>query len=155
MSAINQLSGIGQLNAGALMGSLIPVYVPNNGQPYKLAISQLLEVFKSQFVSPNLAMQIVTPTTGFNIALPTPTTAQYWLLIQPMSTLATGAITLPIASQTLDGTEILITNTQQITVLSFGLNGAAAIYGEPATLAAEDFMRLRFVQSLNSWYRIG
>jgi hypothetical protein len=32
--------------------------------------------------------------------------------------------------------------------------GRRPLYGDPTTLAAEDFFRMRFVQSLNSWYRI-
>jgi hypothetical protein len=36
-----------------------------------------------------------------------------------------------------------------------GANGAASVYGDPTTLGADDFFRLRFYQPTNSWYRIG
>jgi len=76
------------------------------------------------------------------------------MLIQPAGTLAAGTITLPLNTQTPDGMEVLITTTQQITAFTLALNGASASYGDPTTLAAEDFFRMRFVQSTNSWYRI-
>jgi hypothetical protein len=68
--------------------------------------------------------------------------------------LATGTITLPLNTSTPDGTEILVTTTQQITTFTLALNGAAAAFGDPTTLAAEDFFRMRFYQATNSWYRI-
>jgi hypothetical protein len=77
-----------------------------------------------------------------------------WALLQPAGTLATGTVTLPLNSATPDGTEVLITTTQQITAFTLALNGATAAYGDPATLAAEDNFRMRFYQPTNSWYRI-
>jgi hypothetical protein len=79
---------------------------------------------------------------------------QQWILLQPAATLATGTVTLPLNTGTPDGTEILITTTQQITTFTLALNGAAAAYGDPTTLAAEDFFRMRFYLATNSWYRI-
>jgi hypothetical protein len=49
---------------------------------------------------------------------------------------------------------VLVTTSQQITSFTLGLNGATAAFGDPLTLAAEDFFRMRFVQATNSWYRI-
>ena len=63
-------------------------------------------------------------------------------------------VTLPLNTLTPDGTEVLITTTQQITAFTLALNGAAAGFGDPTTLAAEDFFRMRFYQATNSWYRI-
>jgi len=63
-------------------------------------------------------------------------------------------VTLPLITLTPDGTEVLITTTQQITTFTLAANGAANVYGEPATLAAEDFFRMRYVLATNSWYRI-
>jgi hypothetical protein len=114
----------------------------------------LLTFFQQSFASPTLETNLFTPGTGFNIAVPTPVAQQQWMLIQPAATLATGTVTLPLNTQTPDGTEVLITTTQQITAFTLALNGATAAYGDPATLAAEDFFRMRFYQATNSWYRI-
>jgi hypothetical protein len=150
MPYINQLPLLMQ----ASPGDQIPVYTPNNGDARRLPIGALLQYFQQTFAAPALATSIATPGTGFNITVPTPVSQQQWMLLQPAGTLAVGTITLPLNTQTPDGTEVLITTTQQITSFTLALNGASAAYGVPGNLAAQDFFRVRFVQSLNSWYRI-
>lgn len=150
MPYINQLPLLVQ----ASPGDQIPVYTPNNGDARRLPIGALLAYFQQTFASPTLATNVYTPGTGFNLAVPTPVAQQQWMLIQPAGTLATGTVTLPLNTGTPDGTEVLITTTQQITAFTLALNGAAAAYGDPTTLAAEDFFRMRYVLATNSWYRI-
>jgi len=150
MPQINQLPLLAQVSPG----DQVPIYSPNNGDARRLPISALLAYFQQTFASPTLATNVYTPGTGFNLAVPTPVSQQQWMLIQPAGTLATGTVTLPLNTQTPDGTEVLVTTTQQITAFTLGLNGATAAYGDPTTLAAEDFFRMRFVQATNSWYRI-
>ena len=150
MPTINQLPLLAQVSPG----DQVPVYSPNNGDARRLPVSALLQYFQQTFASPTLATNVYTPGTGFNVAVPTPVAAQQWMLIQPAGTLALGTITLPLNTQTPDGTEVLVTTTQQITGFTLALNAATAAYGAPSTLAAEDFFRMRFVQATNSWYRI-
>ena len=150
MPTINQLPLMAQVSPG----DQVPVYSPNNGDARRLPVSALLQYFQQTFASPTLATNVYTPGTGFNVAVPTPVAAQQWMLIQPAGTLALGTITLPLNTQTPDGTEVLVTTTQQITGFTLALNGATAAYGAPSTLAAEDFFRMRFVAATNSWYRI-
>jgi hypothetical protein len=150
MPTINQLPLLSQVSAG----DQIPVYTPNNGDARRMPVSSLLAYFQTSFASPTMAVNLYTPGTGFNITAPTPVSEQQWMLIQPAGTLATGTVTLPLNTSTPDGTEILITTTQQITTFTLSLNGAAAAYGDPTTLAAEDFFRVRFYLATNSWYRI-
>jgi hypothetical protein len=150
MPTINQLPLLSQVSSG----DQVPVYSPNNGDARRLPISALLTYFQQQFAAPTTAVNLYTPGTGFNIALPTPVAEQQWALIQPAGTLATGTVTLPLNTLTPDGTEVLITTTQTITAFTLGLNGAAAAFGDPTTMAAEAFFRMRFYQATNSWYRI-
>jgi hypothetical protein len=150
MPYINQLP----LLMVASPGDQIPVYTPNNGDARRLPIGALLDYFQKTFASPTLATTIVTPGTGFNVAVPTPVSQQQWMLIQPAGTLAAGTVTLPLNTQTPDGTEVLVTTTQQITAFTLAPNGAAQLYGVPTTLAAQDNFRVRFVQATNSWYKI-
>ena len=150
MPTINQLPLLANVNAG----DQIPIYSPNNGDARRLPISQLLNYFEQTFASPDIATNVYTPGTGFNITVPTPTAPQ-WMLIQPAGTLASGTVTLPINTQTPSGTEVLITTTQIITTFTLAANGAANVYGAPTTLTANQFFKMRFVQSTNSWYRIG
>jgi len=150
MPYINQLPLLVQ----ASPGDQIPVYTPNNGDARRLPISALLQYFQQTFASPTLATNIYTPGTGFNQAVPTPVAQQQWMLIQPAGTLASGTITLPLDTGTPDGTEVLVTTTQEITAFTLAPNGAANVYGAPTTLLAEEFFRMRYVQATNSWYRI-
>lgn len=135
-------------------GEQLPVYSPTNGDARRVSIGTLLDYFEQTFASPTLATNVYTPGTGFNLAVPTPVAAQQWMLIQPAGTLATGTITLPLNTQTPNGTEVLITSTQIITTFTLALNGASSAFGAPTTLAANAFFRMRFVQATNSWYRI-
>jgi hypothetical protein len=149
MPTINQLPLLSQVSAG----DQLPVYSPNNGDARRLPMSALLSYFQQQFASPTMAVNLYVPTTGFNIASPTPVAEQQWILLQPAGTLASGTVTLPLNTSTPDGTEILVTTTQIITTFSVGLNGATAAFGAPTTLAANAFFRLRRYAATNSWYR--
>jgi hypothetical protein len=150
MPTINQLPLLSPISSG----DQLPVYSPNNGDARRTSIGSLLTFFQQSFASPTLATNLFTPGTGFNIAVPTPVAQQQWMLIQPAATLASGTITLPLNTQTPDGTEVLITTTQQITAFTLAANGASQLYGAPTTLAAQDNFRMRFYQPTNSWYRI-
>lgn len=151
MPTINQLAGLSQVSGG----DLLPIYVPNNGDARKVSVTQLLTYFQSSFAAPTVATNLYTPGTGFNVTVPTPVSEQQWMLLQPAGTLATGTITLPLNTGTPDGTQLLVTTTQIITAFTLALNGAAAAFGAPTTLAANAFFTMRFYQATNSWYRIG
>jgi hypothetical protein len=151
MPTINQLAGLSQISGG----DLLPIYVPNNGDARKVSVSQLLAYFQTVFAAPTVSTNLYTPGAGFNITVPTPVSEQQWMLLQPAGTLATGTITLPLNTGTPDGTQLLVTTTQIITAFTLALNGAAAAFGAPTTLAANAFFTMRFYQATNSWYRIG
>lgn len=150
MAYINQLSLLTNVSSG----DQIPVYSPNNGDSRRISIGGLLEYFQQVFASPSVSTNIYTPSTGFNIAVPTPVSQQQWILLQPVATLATGTVTLPLNTSTPDGTEVLITSTQAITAFTLAANGASTIFGNPTTFAANNHQRFRFVVATNSWYRI-
>ena len=151
MPTINQLAGLSQISGG----DLLPIYVPNNGDARKVSVTQLLAYFQTVFAAPTVSTNLYTPGAGFNITVPTPVSEQQWMLLQPAGTLATGTITLPLNTGTPDGTQLLVTTTQIITAFTLALNGAAAAFGAPTTLAANAFFTMRFYQATNSWYRIG
>jgi hypothetical protein len=150
MTTINQLSGISRITSG----DQIPIYAQNQGDARRMSVGQLLEYFQSTFAAPGLSVIQLTPGTGFNYAIQDPQSSQ-WVIIQPAGTLASGTVTLPLSTGTPDGTEILVTSTQDITAFTLGLNGASFAYGAPTALAANAFFRMRFYGAANSWYRIG
>ena len=151
MPTIHQLAGLSQVSGG----DLLPIYVPNNGDARKVSVTQLLTYFQTVFAAPTVSTNLYTPGAGFNVTVPTPVSEQQWMLLQPAGTLATGTITLPLNTGTPDGTQLLVTTTQIITAFTLALNGAAAAFGAPTTLAANAFFTMRFYQATNSWYRIG
>jgi hypothetical protein len=149
MAQINQLSSVGTLTGS----DLIAIFSSENWDARKASLTTLLTFFQSAFAAPNVAVQFSTPGTGFNLAIASGSTST-WALLQPAGTLATGTVTLPLNTATLDGSEVLITSTQQITTLTTGINGATAVYGAPTSVGADSGFRLRFYQPTNSWYRI-
>jgi hypothetical protein len=150
MPTINQLSGISQVSGG----DLLPVYVSNNGDARKVSITQLLQYFQQTFAAPTVATNLYTPGTGFNITVPTPTSEQQWMILQPAGPLAAGTVTLPLNTGVPDGTQVLITSTQTITSFTLALNNAAAIFGAVSTLTAGAAICYRFYQATNSWYNV-
>jgi hypothetical protein len=150
MPTINQLPLLAQVSPG----DQLPVYTPNNGDARRLPVSQLLTYFQQSFASPTMAVNLYVPGNGFSIAVPTPVSEQQWVILQPAGPLAAGTVTLPLNTGVPDGTEILITTTQNITALTIGINGAAAIFGNVTTLAGGSAVRYRFYQATNSWYAI-
>jgi hypothetical protein len=150
MPTINQLAGISQVSGG----DQLPIYVPNNGDARKVSVTQLLQYFQTVFAAPTVSTNLYTPGTGFNVTVPTPVSEQQWMILQPAGTLATGTITLPLNTGVPDGTQVLVTTTQIITAFTLALNGAAAAFGAPTTLAANAFFTMRFYQATNSWYRV-
>jgi hypothetical protein len=150
MPTINQLPSLATVSSG----DQIPVYTPSNGDARRMSISALLTYFQQSFASPTMATNLYVPATGFNQTVPTPVAQQQWMLLQPAGTLATGTITFPLNTGVPDGTEVLITSTQQITTFALSANGASNIYGAVTSLAAGGFVRYRFYQPTNSWYRI-
>ena len=150
MALIYQLPLLAQVSPG----DQLAVYAPNTGDARRLPMSALLAYFQQTFASPTTAVTVYIPTTGFVIPLPTPVAQQQWIILQPTGTIANGQVTLPLNTATPDGTEILFNTTQQITAFTLNANGASALYAAPATLAAEDFFRMKYYKATNSWYRI-
>jgi hypothetical protein len=150
MPQIYQLPLLSQVSSG----DQLAVYTPSNGDARRMPINQLLQYFQQTFASPTMAVNLFVPGTGFNITVPTPVSQQQWMLLQPAGTLASGTITLPLNTGVPDGTEVLITSTQEITSLTIALNGASAIYGGITSLPGGAGTALRFYQPTNSWYQI-
>jgi hypothetical protein len=150
MPTINQLPVLNTISSG----DQLPVYSPNNGDARRTSIGSLLTFFQQSFASPTVSTNLYTPGTGFNITAPTPVSEQQWMLLQPAGTLATGTVTLPLNTGVPDGTQLLITSTQEITAFTLALNGAAAGFGFPSSIPAGGAFNVRYYQATNSWYNI-
>ncbi len=150
MVTINQLSNVDTLSSA----DQLLIFNTSNGDERRTSLNSLLTFINANATIPNAnTKQYSAPTVGFNLSI-TDNQNNVWLILTPAGTLATGTLTLPLASNLLDQQEILVNSTQTITALSFGLNGAIAGVGLPTTITANGFFRLRFDQVVQNWYRI-
>ena len=153
MPSINQLTTISTITSD----TLIPVYDPANGDARKVSIGAL-NAYVQSLISTNLngyVTQYSAPSaTGFTVAI-TDTQDSVHLILTPTAGFAAGTITLPVASNTLDGQRVLVNCTQAVTTLTIGANGATAVTGAPTTLVANDFFTMAFDSPTSTWYRVG
>lgn len=156
MPAINQLSATDTISAG----DLLAVYVQSNGDARKAALSVLLDYIQDNLTfpsagAPQFTTQYAAPSaSGFSVSI-TSGSNNIHLILTPTAGYAAGTIVLPPVGVLIDKQEVLVNTTQQVTTLTVNGNGAIAVTGEPGTLAADDFFRLRYDLTTQTWYRVG
>ncbi len=126
------------------------VYSTNLNDPEGITYSNLLSAFRRDFTSPTLVQDIQTPTTGATLKVETGNST--WLIIRPAGAIAALAITLPTALQAVDGQDLVVVNTNQISALTFNVDASHSLIGAPSVLAAEDGFTLRFNLETLTWY---
>lgn len=132
-----------------------------NNQDYRLSISELVAYMQGALVIPpfsgfvDYTTQYAAPSsTGFSVQI-TDSSANTHLILTPTAGFAAGTIVLPAIANCVDKQDILVNTTQQVTALTINGNGAVAVTGEPTSLAADDFFRLKFDALTSTWYRVG
>lgn len=136
-------------------GDLVVLWKTSQGDYRGIPASGLLDYIKTNLGQVNFYTQnVVVSSSGQNVNV-TDNGTNIWLIIRPAAAYAAMTITLPIFSNAVDGQEIMVFCTRQITTLTIDGNGAVDVLGEPNALAAESFFKLRFDSASNSWYRIG
>jgi len=148
MPTINQLPTVSALASG----DLFAVYNTGNGDARKVSVNTLSQYIADQGAASTFT-QYESPSNGFVIQIGGSGT-ESWVILTPATSLTAGTLVLPNAGGAKDGMEIIVNTTRQINSVSFTLNGATAIYGNPAVLAAEDTFTLKFSNGLNSWFRV-
>jgi hypothetical protein len=114
----------------------------------------LLAYIQSAWMDPSYTRVTASPTlAGFTLPLPT-TANSLFVLLTPTGTMATGTIVLPAAASAADGQEIIIYTSQEVTTLSFTLNGATALNGASSGLQAGASTTLRYDALSVAWYTI-
>lgn len=98
-------------------------------------------------------IQPFNPNTDFTITIENNAVGTY-LVMNPSVSITNGIITLPPMDELTDGQELLVTSSQQIENLTITGNGAALI-GDPNTIAASGFFKLKFEMLSQTWYRVG
>lgn len=159
MPQINQLSAVDQL-AG---GDNLPVFDTSNGDARRVSVSALLAYMQANLTFPTVTgvpqfeTQYAAPSaTGFSVTIaPTTTGDNVHLILTPTAGYAAGTIVLPPVGEVVDKQEVLVNCTQQVTALTINGNGAVAVTGEPTSLGADDFFRLKYDAVMQTWYRVG
>lgn len=151
MPQINQLSSVDTLS----VSDLLPLFSQQNGDARKTSLANLSAFIQSNItVADDKITQYAAPSaTDFTVQV-LDTGDNIWLVLTPLAGYADGTITLPTVANCLDKQEILVNCTQDVTTLVVSANGAS-IAGQPLTLAANDFFRLRFEGVTKTWYRVG
>lgn len=154
MPAINQLSAVDSLASG----DQLPLFSLNSGDARKAAISVLLAYLQENLDftvgAPYITQYAAPSATGFSVAIEDGS-SNIHLILTPVAGYAAGTIVLPSVAQAADGQTVLVNCTQAVTTLTVDGNGATAVTGEPATLAANDFFTLKYDAPTSSWYRVG
>lgn len=103
---------------------------------------------------PEYVNQLSSPATGATVSI-TAGDDNIWLILTPAATLATLTIELPAIVNLASNQEVLVTSTQELTALTVDKNDATNIFGEPTTLAAEGFFKMKYNSFQKTWYRVG
>jgi hypothetical protein len=157
MPNINQLNSVDTPSGS----DLLPIYSQANGDARKISLTNFLNWIQNNISFPNsnpapqLQTQYATPSSSGSTVQVTDSSASTWLIATPTAAFAALTIKLPAVGNCIDKQEVLVNCTKQVTTLTVDGNGAGAVTGEPASLGADDFFRLRFDILTHSWYRVG
>lgn len=155
MTSINQLT-----NESWAASDKIPKYSGTNGVDRQGTVAQLQTYMQNNLTFgastsfTEYATQYSSPVTGATVQV-TDSSANTHLILTPSGTLSTLTIKLPALANLIDKQDILINCTQAVTALTVNGNGAGAVTGEPSSLSANDFFRLKYDSTLDVWYRVG
>lgn len=155
MTQINQLSAV-----DTVVGSdQVPIYASGQGDARKAAMSVLLAYMQDNLTFSESGISYTTQyaapsATGFSVQI-TDDSDNTHLILTPVAGYAAGTIVLPAVGNVIDKQEVLVNSTQVVTTLTIDGNGAVAVTGEPSTLAANDFFRLKYDITVQTWYRVG
>ena len=150
---INELSAMDSLSGG----DQLAVYDASNGDARKSSLTLLKEWLEDNLSLTNAGQpntQYASPSaTAFSVQI-TDADDSIHLILTPTGTFADGTIVLPAVASAVDKQTVLVNSTQIVTTLVVDGNGAVAVTGEPATLAANDFFTLKYDALTQTWYRV-
>lgn len=162
MVQINQLSRADSLKSG----DLFVLFATNQGDARATSLTSLQAYMQDNLVfteaaatvDTSMVTQYASPSaSGFNITM-TDSLADnldIHLILSPTAGYAEGTITFPPVASVVDKQILLITTTQQINSLTIDGNGATSVLGVPASMAADDFLRFKFDEPTQNYYRVG
>jgi hypothetical protein len=146
--AIQNLDNVDSISPSTLFA------VNQNGLDYNCTAAVVADFIEQNVtVNDGKVIQYSSPISASTVAI-SGTNNSVWLVLTPISTVASLTIQLPQVSGCVANQEVLVNTTQTITSLTVNLNGAVG-GGVPTTLAANGFFTLRFEPVIQKWYRVG
>lgn len=144
-------------------GDLIVLYKSANGDYRGMTAAEFLTYLEANldFATatgvPQFETQMASPSaTGFSVTIAPPTAGDnVHLILMPLAGYATGTIVLPAVANVIDKQEVLVNCTQAVTTLTVSGNGAVGVIGAPTALTANQFFKLKYDSTMQSWYRVG
>ena len=136
---------------------LLVCFDSSNSDTRKFSVSALNTYIQSLTTAnvSGYATQYSAPSaTGFTVTI-TDNQSNVHLILTPTAGFAAGTITLPLASNTLDGQCVMVNTTQIVTALTIGANGATSVTGAPTTISANGYFTLKYDSPTKSWFRVG
>ncbi len=147
--------GISSLPLKDVFTSANTIAINVSGRDYQINGADFMTYVIEQLGTPAFTVQNSAPAaTGFSIQV-RDSSVNIWLTITPLGSYAAGTVVLPDPANAIDGQEILVTCSLAVTTLTVSGNGAVDVIGEPTTLAAGGFFRLRYQATPSIWYRVG
>lgn len=125
-----------------------------NGDNRKVAASVLLAYMQDNLILPSFTTQYVSPSITGETIFVTGSGMDIYLLLTPTDGFATMVIVMPLLSTLIDKQEVLITSSKQITALTISPNGAT-VCGEPSSMIADGFFKMRYDSINTTWRRVG
>lgn len=141
-------------------GQSVPVYDPAKGDTRRWSLSDLLAWLQGALTFPPAGRpepetQYAAPAASpFSVSI-TDADDDVHLILTPTAGFAAGTIVLPSIANVRDKQIVIVNCTQQVVALTVDGNGAGAVAGAPAALAADDFFTMKYDATLDTWYRIG
>ncbi len=140
------------------LADLIAIWATANGRTANTSLTELLTLIQNNITLPGATeatTQYSAPSaTGFTVVV-NDNNLDTHLILTPGAAYATGAITLPTNTNLRDKQIFMMNTTEQITALTINLNGAAGAHGIPSAMGADDYMTLKYDETMNTWYRVG
>lgn len=147
--------GISQLPFKDAFTNASTIAISVSGRDYQINGADFIDYVRAALGSPDYTVQNSAPAaTGFSIQV-NDSDENTWLCISPLGSYAAGTVVLPSVANCVDGQEVIVTCSLAVTTLTVDGNGAVDVIGEPTTLAAGGFFRLRYQSTPKIWYRVG
>lgn len=137
-------------------GDQVVLFRTKNGDYRAIPFDTLVQLILDQVPTPvyqAATIQLFNPNANFTKIIDNNIAGTY-LVMNPSTVIATGALVLPSVNDIIDGQEVLVTSSQQITDLTIDANGATVI-GAPDAMGATAFFKLKYEELSQTWYRVG